>query len=211
MKEKQPNITFLIGSMSAGGAEKVALLLMNELISRNWDVTLIVARGEGEYFRRVDKRIEIVVLKSQKISQNISEIAKYLRNEKPQVFHSSMMYINVIAGIAAITSNYRGRLIFSDHSHPSSVLQTQGNLKVRLISKLAKLIYKRASGVICVSNGIKDDLMSLFSSLPPLHVINKPVEIINYNLPPYHRNTFSIVSVGRLDKDKNFELLIHVA
>ena len=206
--QKNNKITFLISSLNAGGAEKVALLVMNELVRRNWEVTFLLTKLEGPYLQFLDSRVKIIVLSNKKISKNIFSIAKYLKKNSPDVFYSSMMYINIIAGISAKLANYRGKLVFSEHSHPSAVLETQGNVIVKFIFLIAKYIYPFAKSIICVSDGIKDDLNKMFKRLPDLFVVNNPVEIKEYNQPELDSNIFKIVSVGRLHKDKNFELLI---
>lgn len=207
--KRENDITFLISSLNAGGAEKVAVLVMNELVKRNWKVTLLMTKLEGPYLNILDSKVEIVLLPHRNISKNVYEISKYLKKNKPTVFYSSMMYINVVAGWSAKLANYKGKLVFSEHSHPSAVLKTQGSLLVKLVFKLAQWIYPRAAAIICVSDGIKEDLNKIFKKLPKLVVINNPIEINDYNHPNLENDLFRIVSVGRLHKDKNFEVLIN--
>src|SRR6478752_7203980 len=113
------NITFCIPSLTGGGVEKVTMLLANELCTRGWVVTILIARAEGPYLERLNKNIQIIPLGHRNISRNVIAIAKYLRKKKPSIFYSSMTYVNAIAGLATILANYRGKIIFAEHSNLS--------------------------------------------------------------------------------------------
>src|SRR4249919_1565836 len=97
-------IAFLIPSMGGGGAQKVTLLLANELCKRGWDVSLLMVNVKGVYLKKLDKKIKIISLGKRSISANVFEIARYLKRNKPAFFYSSMTYVNVIAGISVILS-----------------------------------------------------------------------------------------------------------
>lgn len=201
------DITFLIPSMNGGGAEKVTMLIANELCERGWSVTFLMSKLEGPYLSRLNKDIKIELLKKRNISKNLLEITSYLRKAKPSRFYSSMMYVNVIAGLAAKLSGYRGKLYFSEHSHVSTSIATNKGLTSKLIFKLAKSLYKYADAIICVSEGVKDDLVAVISQIKRVVVINNPVE--NLFQPIEHKaEKYRIISIGRLDRDKNFKILL---
>src|SRR4051794_30540451 len=114
------NISFCIPSLNGGGAEKVTMLLANELCARGWDVTFLMARVEGPYLERLNKNVQIVPLGHKNISKNVFAIAKYLKEKTPAIFYSSMNYVNAIAGLAIIFARYRGKIIFSEHTNFST-------------------------------------------------------------------------------------------
>ena len=80
------NITFCIPSLNGGGAEKVTMLLANELCARGWIVTFLMSRLEGPFLNRLNKNIRLVPLGNKNISKNVFAIAKYLRNENQLFF-----------------------------------------------------------------------------------------------------------------------------
>jgi glycosyltransferase involved in cell wall biosynthesis len=201
-------ILFLIPSMDGGGAEKATLLLCNELSSRGWDVSILLCKSGGPYLKRLNEKIKIIILKKENISYNIIEIASYLKAIKPDIFYSSMMYANVIAGLAVIWSSYAGKLFFSEHSHPSISLRLNSASKSKLILSLAKLVYKKADAVICVSQGVKEDLLQLIKKLENAVVIYNPVENLYQKDIVPDPDIYRLVSIGRLDKNKNFKLLV---
>jgi glycosyltransferase involved in cell wall biosynthesis len=204
---RNKNITFCIPSLNGGGAEKVTMLLANELCARGWIVTFLMSRLEGPFLNRLNKNIRLVPLGNKNISKNVFAIAKYLRNEKPTIFYSSMTYVNVIAGLATILAKYRGKIIFSEHSNLSTRNKNNPSYLSQIITFLAKIVYKRADVVVCVSEGVKEDLNKVIPDLKRLKVIYNPVE----NFCSKKREVddkFKIISMGRMDKEKNFSLLI---
>jgi glycosyltransferase involved in cell wall biosynthesis len=200
-------IAFLIPSMAGGGAQKVTLLLANELCKRGWDISLLIANAEGVYLKRLDKNIKIISLGKRNISGNVFEIARYLKRSRPALFFSSMTYVNVIAGISVILSNYKGKIFFSEHSNPSTRNANNKNLINKIITFLAKMVYKKADAVICVSQGVKDELNRVINNLKTSVVINNPIENF-FKKGKYNHDKLRIISMGRLDKEKNFSLLI---
>jgi len=202
-------IAFLIPSMNGGGAEKVTLLLANELSVRGWKVILVLAKKEGPYLSRLHGEIEVLVLRKKNISKNVFEIASFLKNRKPSIFYSSMAYVNVIALLSARLASFKGKTIISEHSHLSTNIKINNNLRFKAILTLAKFLYRHADGLVCVSDGVKTDLETIFVNLKAVVVINNPVEDLSSTATERLRDKFRIISVGRLDIDKNFKLLVN--
>ena len=201
------DITFLIPSMNGGGAEKVTMLVANELYERGWHITLLVSKFEGPYLYRLNKGINIKVLGNRNISKNIWEISQYLRKSRPSIFYSSMMYVNVIAGLSAKIAGYKGKLIFSEHSNISTMMENNSSSKIPIILYFAKKLYPMAFGVLCVSDGVKDDLQEHIKKIKKAVVIHNPVEdLFTKNIEKSSK--YRLVSMGRLDRDKNFKHLI---
>jgi glycosyltransferase involved in cell wall biosynthesis len=204
MKEE---ITFLIPSMHGGGAQKVMLLLVNELCKRGWQITLLLSNIEGAYLKRLDKKIKVIFLKNQNISANLFEIARYLKHNKPTFFYSSMTYVNAIAGLAVILSRFRGKFILSEHMNLSAKNAHNKTFINKVITRLAKITYKKADVVVCVSQGVQEDLNAVIRNLKKTIVIYNPVEDF-FRKRSFIDNKFKIISMGRLEKEKNFTLLI---
>lgn len=202
------NITFCIPTLYGGGAEKVTMLLANELCERGWNITFLMSRVEGPYLERLNKNVQIVPLQYKNISKNVFAIAKYLREKKPSIFYSSMTYVNVVAGLAIILSNYRGKVIFSEHSNLSTRNKNNPGFLSKVITLIAKVVYKRANVIVCVSEGVKEDLKITFPELKNVKVIFNPIENYYTQKRELNNNIFRIVSMGRIDKEKNFALLI---
>ena len=81
-------ISFFIGGMSRGGAERVISILANDYCARGWDVDIVLLlQNTVEY--DLDSRIQIVdlAMKSGGYMQNAPRwllgIRRYLRNRKP--------------------------------------------------------------------------------------------------------------------------------
>jgi glycosyltransferase involved in cell wall biosynthesis len=201
------DITFLIPSMAGGGAQKVTLLLINELCRKGWKVTILLSRAEGPYLKKLDKSLKIIILKNRNISKNIFSIAKYLKQNNPRIFYSSMTYVNVIAGLAVILSRFKGKVIFSEHMNLSKKNIDNPNFINGVITFLAKKVYKKADAIVCVSKGVKDDLNQVIHNIKKSLVIYNPIE--NFYKEKKDNSKFKIISLGRLVEQKNYSLLIN--
>ncbi len=166
--------------MTGGGVQKVTLLLINELCRRGWKVTVLLSKTERAILgKRLDKDVKIITLKRKKISNNIFEIARYLKQNNPAVFFSSMTYVNVIASLTVILSGYKGKVVFSEHSNLSTRNINNPNFLNRIITILAKKIYSKADVIVCVSEGVKNDLNKVITNLKKSVAIYNPVENFN--------------------------------
>ncbi len=100
-------ISFFIGSMSRGGAERVISILANDYCQRGWDVDIVLLlKNAVEY--DLDSRIHIVDLakKSGSYVQNaprwLLAVRKYLKNRKPDRVVSFAGRINALVLTAGI-------------------------------------------------------------------------------------------------------------
>jgi len=156
--------------------------------------------GHAEQIIR-KKGFEVVIFnKNPKISnlKNIWVLYKWFKKIKPDVVHTAAAEANFhgilaakLAGVKMIISEEIG---FPNHS-----------IKAKFIFKI---IYKFSYKVICVSNAVKDFLITNKEINPQKGiVIYNPVSETNVLLKQLS-SEFTIVTVGRLEKVKNQKLLI---
>lgn len=170
-------------------------LLQNEYI--------FAAIGHGGYAEQVirNKGFEVVIFdKNPKISnlKNIWILYKWFRKMKPDIVHTAAAEANfhgiIAAKLAGVQMIIAEEIGFPNHSLKASII--------------FKIIYKFTNKVICVSNAVKDFLVTN-------REINHQKGIVIYNpvspvtlLKKQLNNEFTIVSVGRFEKVKNQALLI---
>lgn len=187
--------------MTRGGAERVISILSRECIKKGWDVSIIMLLFPNvEYV--LDDKIRIVDL-SGIISSRILrfpywtfKLRTYLKKEKPDITVSFAARVNVIMLLSALGLNIRK--IISERNDPIH----DGRGKITQI--FIKLLYPRADKIIFQTTRS----MKYFNDRIRKKglVICNPIEV---NISARRLNSHKIVSVGRLEKQKNHYLLIN--
>lgn len=193
------NIAFLVDSIAHGGAGRVVSLLANGLSADGNDVTIIVS-SDSEHIYRLNTDIKFVPLKyNNKINvfQKIKLINKVCKKNSIDVLVTFMTELNVFGIVASIGSPWK--VIISERNDP--VLTP----KDKRIRALRSIMYPFADGYIFQTEEIK----SFFSK----RIQNNCQIIINplmEKLPEVYtgEQNAEIVAVGRLNKQKNYPMLI---
>lgn len=216
---KPKKLLFVLLSLSGGGAEKVASILLNHLNRDKFKITLVLFNKEGEYLNRIPTDIPIIEFgkKSRWDFFNlILQLRKIIIHEHADVVFSLLCYTNIVTILASRFLRKNVRIIISEQNIPelTSLYSKLGHLK----SMLANFTYKKATKIIVVSYGIKKSLINKFkTSEINIHVIYNPFEIekvvalsnspIDFPVSDFG-TVKKIISVGRLTKVKNHKLLI---
>lgn len=198
-----------IPSLGGGGAEKVVALLANFLSKKeNTEVFLIVLRSEGVYWEFIDKKVKIVNLNQNRVLKGILPLSNWIRLNKPDVIFSALSHVNVAVALAKKISRHPCNLIISEHSTISDAFI----LNKKLYKFIFSFFYNQADHIVAVSKGVKDDLSKTLNINPhKIIVINNPVypnvktELrINFNNFFKNKKHKVILSIGRLEKEKNY-------
>lgn len=209
-------IAIFIHGLTIGGAERVFINLANGFCKMDYDVDLVVLSGSGEFKEKVNPQIKVVDLKSKRAITSIFKLRKYITTNKPVAILSALGHINIVSIIASIGSNTK--TIVTEHSTNSIAFAEEGGLKAKIMPLLMRFFYKYATYVVAVSKGVADDLNKNIK-------INRKIEIIyNPTIPQElaklikldtkhkwltNKSSKIIISVGRLVKVKQFDLLIN--
>jgi len=201
-------IAFLIYSLAPGGAERVVSILL-EHFSKKYKTHLVLMNDT--IFYEVPKNVKIHFLEKSlpneygikkliKIPFLAKRYTKYLEKEKIDISISFMNrpnYINVLAKKSAKT-------IISERANPT--LQHRYGFQGFINRVLIKKLYKKADRVIANSFGSAYDLEKNFN-LTDVKVIYNPIKPCHY-MKKKKQNTFTFITVGRLDNGKNHKMLI---
>lgn len=195
---------------SFGGAEKSIINLANWLAKNNYDITLASVE-ENQLSFPLDEKVKFLSFESkQKFDSKQKIISKinmhyqiYLNTKKaikmtnPDVIIS--FWIHPLLYTFLSKKNKKYVTIYSERCDP--------NLEYSNISKLVrKIVMNKVSGIVFQTNDAKEYF--------PLKIQNKSIVIHNpvyvkiddYELPQKLDNR--IVSIGRLDTQKNYSILI---
>ena len=208
-------LAFVINSMEGGGAERALSQLLFLAVASplvdTYDVHLILL-DKLDIAQEIPEKVIVHTLNGrQQMLRSISELFWKIRELNPKMLVSFLARANCASILIGRTLKIP--VIASERVHTS----THFNGRFSIINKfLIKMLYPRATRIIAVSGGVKKDLVENFSVPENIvdviynaydsaaiiqkscHETDDDQDMIN----PY------ICSVGRLVKNKNFQLLI---
>jgi len=211
-------VSFLMRSAQGGGAERVMISLANSFVEKGYNIDFLFVHAEGPFIKELNKDIHIVDLKSTRAIYSLFKLYIYLLKNRPDVLISALNYINLIAIFSCFLLFFKKpKVIVTEHGTLSAVTKDlKGTGKV--VPILMKFLYSHAKKIVCVSNGVADDLAEqLKIDRKKITTIYNPINFENIkskkDIPLIHpwvgKDIPIILGAGRLVDVKNFPLLIH--
>jgi glycosyltransferase involved in cell wall biosynthesis len=195
--------------MRGGGAERVALRLIEDFLAAGHEVDLVLMKREGELLPLVPSAVHIVSLEASRIRSAVRPLIRYFKTRTPHAVQISMWPLTVAGIIAHRLARSRARLVLSDHIALSKQYAS------RAVGLSARIFYPLADARILVSRDAADDLARI-SGLDPasIEVIYNPVEkppagsAPTEDLDALWGGEPRIITVGSFKEQKNHALLI---
>lgn len=212
----------LIYSLGGGGAERVVSHLLPYFLERKIEVHLFLMHATIGY--DIPENIQVHYIENSSPSESgINKLIKIpflamryakLLNQLDLTHSLSLLtrpnYINVLS--RKFTSK-RIKIIISERGQPSLQYSYKG-LQSTINKFLIRKLYVKADSIICNSRGNRNDLIDNFGICEnKIAVINNPIDLEKIDkLAPiddfFDSQYFNIITVGRLNKGKNHQLLI---
>jgi glycosyltransferase involved in cell wall biosynthesis len=211
-------ISIVLPDLKGGGAERLHLYLANEWVQRGYAVEFLLMRKHGELLPLLPPEITVVDFGVDRIRQLARPLSKYLKQSRPDVILSAMWPLTSLTVIAWLLSGRHGRLFLSDHNQLSVSCGRELRTSSFFLKILMRLTYPFATGIIAVSQGVKEDLCRL-GGFPEarVSVIYNPAAI---GCSPHRESrevreklwgvgfSYHVLSVGTLKEQKDHETLI---
>lgn len=191
-------IMFFSGTMCRGGAEKVISILSNHYAKKGWDVHIgLLAYPKVEY--PLESSIVIHDLSSKfgprrgflKICKNVKEIVE---KENPDVVISFMAVFCMTVGIAL--RNSKVYMIVSERDDPYAYSN-------KVIQKFVNYAFRKADAVVFQTEHAKSYYSKKIQDKS--RVIVNPIKVQCFRAKTQRK---CIVSIGRLEEQKNIPMLI---
>lgn len=218
--DKKIKITFLIGYLIGGGAEKVLTLILNYLDREKFQIDLICFQNTGNYPQKIPSHISIheLQLSPAKTPYQIPPLNllpkfyKILAQTKPDVLFSFLPFTNLLAASTKIFCPNDYKVILNERIHLSSYRK---NDKLRLIKDfLVKILYPLADQIVSVSVETGKDLIrnyhipenKITTILNPvdiemIHTLSRRPSPDAESIP---KKGIILISLGRLVPQKNY-------
>jgi glycosyltransferase involved in cell wall biosynthesis len=213
-------ISIYLPTLSAGGAERVMVNLANGLSEKGYDIELVVGNREGGFAGELEASVSVVDLGVPDppvvgVFASLPYLYQYFERENPRVVLSSMNHINVVVLLALKLSSATSVAVITEHNDP--VVLSEHSPKNRIVYRLASVEYPWADEIVAVSEGVAANLSEVVG-IPSegIEVIYNPVvtdELIEKSHEAADHRWFDgeapvVLTVGRLSKQKNQELLL---
>lgn len=204
-------ILFLVSSLNAGGAERVACTLANAWVAKGNEVTLMpcFAQGSGKSFYPLDKKVDVQWL-SQSLPKNkgLARLVKpfvlrrLIKQSQADVIVSFLTNVNITALLASMGLDVP--VIVSERSDPR-FQKISSSLKF-----LRKKLYPSADAVILQTEATAAQFQQVVPKLRRLVVIPNPLPQALQKKAPNLAAGSVVVAMGRLVESKQFDRLINI-
>lgn len=203
-------ISFVIGALTAGGAERVVSTLSNKLLE-NYEVH-IIALTKSTPFYKLDNSIKLFYCREQfQPSSNIyhavkanfllyKTISNYLKKEKINLVIGFITSANILAILASRKNKIP--CIISERNYPK---KSNTQLQWRT---LRKLLYKKADFLVVQTDKIKEQFEPIMAS-NKIVILKNPIapELSQARDANFEKENI-ILNIGRLTNQKAQDLLI---
>ncbi|MCB9990762.1 MAG: glycosyltransferase [Rhodospirillales bacterium] len=205
------NIVFVLPAMTAGGAERVLITLMNGLDRGQYSPALVSFSDEGPMADLIDDDIPFHCLFST-VKTGLPLLYKKLKTMQPDIIVSTMAHTN-FAVLLLKRLFPDTKFVVREAITPSFILRRHPRL-APLIKLAYKTLYRSADLVISPAQAIIDEFAALGMKTDHHKVLPNPVDSEKIRAAPLPRRdddtTTEFICAGRLHHQKGYDRLFEI-
>jgi len=210
---KRKKILFFIPQLVGGGAERVAINIMQLLDKDSFEVHLVVTTLNGSVYKKLPEGIFVHNLKVKKTLLSISKLKKLITTLDPNIVYSSLIRGNIAIYLALLTKLKKPYLVFRSPNSPKLLIE---NNQIGIIEKyLLEKSYNMADIIIAQTPEMKDEISYYHNiNLNKIETLLNPIDTDSINKKlinisnPFDMMKINVVAAGRITYQKGFDILI---
>jgi glycosyltransferase involved in cell wall biosynthesis len=205
MKNKKNSISVMhvIPSLEMGGAEKQLTFLAIQQINKGYDVNVVI-RKKGFFYQKLKSKVKIYIVGDYKFLdfRLLLKLLKLIKLCKPNIIQTWLPQMNVVGGVASLITN---KPWVATERTSEKYYQD----KFRLINFFQEIIMSFSSVLVANSKNGCLYWKNKFSK-KNIFFIKNAINFLSTNSHKKKKlvNKFKLISVGRLEKSKNFDAII---
>lgn len=196
-------MTFILGSMAGGGAERVTANLVKYFVAQDYSVQIIMLLNDRVDYQ-LPKEVKLTYISTENRNKFIKpliwmkELRKHLKASKPNTVISFFSKINLLVLLASL--GLKSPVFISERNDPKS--DNRGNL----IKILTFILYPISKGIIFQTKHAKSCFPKMIQRKST--IIPNPINI-KFDFSKEKKLNNTIIAVGKLMAQKNHKLLIN--
>jgi glycosyltransferase involved in cell wall biosynthesis len=207
MKKK---IFLIVGSLGAGGSERVYWLLSQYFNKPEYAVTVVYLDANDKCFSMDIEGIRFIDLKTVKASRSFFKLHSLLKEEKPYAVFSTNDHINLLTGMVGFF--LKGSILIARVSNNQEQMKEFTDYKSRFYNFFTRLFFTPFNFVVCQTNEMQQTMLKLHGiNAKKIKVISNPIlqqPLIKDNATTSAQK--KIIVVVRLAKEKGLFRLIDI-
>ena len=210
-------VLFFQSNLAGGGAERTLLNVINGLDRERFQPLLVLNKAEGPYLSALHDDVEVVEVGASRLRNSLPGLVRQIRRFRPDLCFATLHGPSVVLWLAAMAARSKVPLILRESNNHTAMGTSSRSLGGRLVGAA----FRRAYKVVCLSDGVNADVRKRYSGVEATTIYN-PIDLAGIHqatkeesvpvgpswLPQPERNTLEVLGVGRLIKQKGFDLLI---
>jgi GalNAc-alpha-(1->4)-GalNAc-alpha-(1->3)-diNAcBac-PP-undecaprenol alpha-1,4-N-acetyl-D-galactosaminyltransferase len=194
-------LDFLLPSNVPGGAERVAINLLNQIVNKeSFEIRLILfSQGNLELFYPINPKIDVLIIEGESKIEVIWSLFKLYKRTSP---HCLICFLDIAIFYGLLLKLFfRIKLIISERNNPK---RRKGN---RFLDFFNPNLYFLADKIVLQTKKISYNYSPRFEK-KKIVVIANPVLIPENKWNAEEFNNKQIIAIGRLEVQKGFDILL---
>lgn len=216
MSAQPKRVLVFQSDLGGGGAERSALNLVNGLDRARFSPALVLNKAVGPHISSIREDVPVVELGASRMRGALLGLAQEIRRQQPDICFATMQGPAVMLWLARMLARSRASLVLRESNNWTARGVSPGGVGQRVVG----LAYRNADRVVCLSNGVNDDTRRRYGNVRTQTIYN-PVDVAGIQAsatersgvvpdwaPKGDRAAVQLLAVGRLTRQKGFDLLI---